>query len=378
MFVENPEALRKWYRDLQRHEERTARGGLHRLLARIMPRAKMPPQDAVFQNPRYVEFLQFYFKVGTVLGAFQEMGKIYFELMRDAMFGEETRDEMDEAEEREEEEKKERKLRGKDWLKFFICGAKRGKDKEERAEVKSDLKQDTATKKENGEASERKEKVDIFSDARKEARAEEVVEAKLDKTGVEEKNGIAKPVLNVDSTDEIIEELTDKLQDKTRLEQKDEQLLALDGKTDSPEDTEAKEQEKKEAKEEEEEEEDPLKRMCRQLLFNVGDYKETFTSCKAAIDEVVADEMMIVLPDAEVVGLVEGLVGELVNNAINLVPGEGTDEGVVDDIVSALSVPAVLAADGADTTTTATPLAGLETAGTDNALKIGARGDILC
>ena len=75
-----------WHKKLLRHEKRKAKGGLYRLFAGQPP--KLPPQDQVFQNPRYLEFLQFYFKIATSLGAFEELGLIYFELMKDAMFGE--------------------------------------------------------------------------------------------------------------------------------------------------------------------------------------------------------------------------------------------------------------------------------------------------
>merc|ERR1712173_65875 len=57
-------------------------------MARKKP--KLPPQESVFQNPRYMEFLQFHFKIATGLGAFQELGLIYFELMKDGLFKDTT------------------------------------------------------------------------------------------------------------------------------------------------------------------------------------------------------------------------------------------------------------------------------------------------
>ena len=82
--INNPEEVLKWYKNLLKYEEKKAKGGIHALLARKKP--KLPPQESVFQNPKYLEFLQFYFKVATALGAFQELGLIYFELMKDGLF----------------------------------------------------------------------------------------------------------------------------------------------------------------------------------------------------------------------------------------------------------------------------------------------------
>ena len=81
-----PEEISKWWEKLQKYERAQEAGGLRKLLHRKRPR--LPSQESVFQNPRYLEFLQFYFKIATSLGAFQELGLIYFELMKDSMFGE--------------------------------------------------------------------------------------------------------------------------------------------------------------------------------------------------------------------------------------------------------------------------------------------------
>ena len=73
-----------WYSSLRKYETRQEKGGIHKFFAGKAP--KLPSPDDVFANSRYMEFLQFYFKIATSLGAFQEMGLIYFELMKDEMF----------------------------------------------------------------------------------------------------------------------------------------------------------------------------------------------------------------------------------------------------------------------------------------------------
>ena len=73
-----------WYSSLRKYETRLEKGGIHKFFAGKAP--KLPSPDDVFANSRYMEFLQFYFKIATSLGAFQEMGLIYFELMKDEMF----------------------------------------------------------------------------------------------------------------------------------------------------------------------------------------------------------------------------------------------------------------------------------------------------
>merc|ERR1712106_97035 len=88
MNITNPEEIMKWYTWVEKYDRMKAKGGVYALLARKKP--KLPPQDKVFQNPRYMEFLQFYFKIATALGAFQELGLIYFELMKDGLFKDTT------------------------------------------------------------------------------------------------------------------------------------------------------------------------------------------------------------------------------------------------------------------------------------------------
>ena len=68
-----------------KYDRMKEKGGIYALMARNKP--KMPPQEKVFDNPRYMEFLQlFYFKIATSMGAFKELGLIYFELMKDGLF----------------------------------------------------------------------------------------------------------------------------------------------------------------------------------------------------------------------------------------------------------------------------------------------------
>jgi len=86
LSITSPEVFLSWHKNLLKYEKRVAKGGLYRLFSGKQP--KLPEQEQIFQNPRYLEFLQFYFKIATSLGAFQELGLVYFELMKDAMFGE--------------------------------------------------------------------------------------------------------------------------------------------------------------------------------------------------------------------------------------------------------------------------------------------------
>ena len=82
----------------------------------------------MFQNPRYLEFLQFYFKIATSLGAFQELGLIYFELMKDSMFGESKIQGFED----DLKEPVKLKIFSKDWFKS-IFKRKKPKDKDEKA-----------------------------------------------------------------------------------------------------------------------------------------------------------------------------------------------------------------------------------------------------
>merc|ERR1712106_447644 len=89
MNITNPEEIMKWYKKLEKYDRMKAKGGVYAFWAGKKP--KLPPQESVFQNPRYMEFLQFYFKIATALGAFQELGLIYFELMKDGLFKDTTK-----------------------------------------------------------------------------------------------------------------------------------------------------------------------------------------------------------------------------------------------------------------------------------------------
>lgn len=86
---------------------------------------KLPPQQFIFQSPRFVEFVHLYFKVATSLGGFQEMAKIYFEVMRDAMFDDDK--DKDELIEEDEESVVIIERFSKDWWKSFCCGCCKGK-----------------------------------------------------------------------------------------------------------------------------------------------------------------------------------------------------------------------------------------------------------
>ena len=82
--ITKPAEVLKWHEKMLKYDQMKAKGGIHAMLARNKP--KLPPQENVFDNPRYMEFLQFYFQIATALGAFQELGLIYFELMKDGLF----------------------------------------------------------------------------------------------------------------------------------------------------------------------------------------------------------------------------------------------------------------------------------------------------
>ena len=82
--ITSPRDVTRWHDKLEKFERMKGKGGIHSLMAGKKP--KMPSQENVFDNPRYMEFLQFYFKIATALGAFQELGLVYFELMKDGLF----------------------------------------------------------------------------------------------------------------------------------------------------------------------------------------------------------------------------------------------------------------------------------------------------
>ena len=82
--ISNPEEITRWHEKMLKYDRMKEKGGIYAMMARNKP--KMPPQEKVFDNPRYMEFLQFYFKIATSMGAFKELGLIYFELMKDGLF----------------------------------------------------------------------------------------------------------------------------------------------------------------------------------------------------------------------------------------------------------------------------------------------------
>ena len=94
--MHKPDIVRKWYRRTEKNKAKAESG-------EIVSPPKMPKQEDVFQNPRYVQFANLYFKIATSLGAFQELAQVYFEVMREDMFKEEKGkdDEFDDEEELE-------------------------------------------------------------------------------------------------------------------------------------------------------------------------------------------------------------------------------------------------------------------------------------
>ena len=90
--------LRTWYRKRIRHEDRVKEG-------RESKPPPMPPQEDVFSRwvltkdvkkisdncfycrQQFLKFANLYLKVGFVLGGFQELNSINFELVREEMFG---------------------------------------------------------------------------------------------------------------------------------------------------------------------------------------------------------------------------------------------------------------------------------------------------
>ena len=118
--INQPDKVLKWYKKLKKYEKRKEKGGIHKLMAGKPP--KMPKEEEVFQNPRYMEFLQFYFKIATSLGAFQEMGLIYFELMKDEMFGEGKKYEFD------SDNVKKAKPFSSGWFKNVVLGCTRSQE----------------------------------------------------------------------------------------------------------------------------------------------------------------------------------------------------------------------------------------------------------
>ena len=108
MNITKPQEMMTWYEKILKYDKMKENGGIQALLAGKKP--KMPAQEDVFDNPRYMEFLQFYFKIATAMGAFQELGLVYFELMKDGLFKDTTTPMV----------KKKTKMFSKDWFKKLL------------------------------------------------------------------------------------------------------------------------------------------------------------------------------------------------------------------------------------------------------------------
>eukprot|EP00096_Caligus_rogercresseyi_P007282 TRINITY_DN250_c0_g4_i1.p1 TRINITY_DN250_c0_g4~~TRINITY_DN250_c0_g4_i1.p1 ORF type:complete len:526 (-),score=116.81 TRINITY_DN250_c0_g4_i1:519-2096(-) len=77
MALKDPKKLTTWYKTLQLNEKK----GYNRF-------AEEPLAENVFSSERFPNFCHLYFKIATVLGGFQELGKIFFDVMKDSMFDE--------------------------------------------------------------------------------------------------------------------------------------------------------------------------------------------------------------------------------------------------------------------------------------------------
>ena len=66
-----------------------------RLFSFLLKKVEMPDIADVFGDTaggqRFIGFCHLYFKIATALGGFQELGRMYFDIMRDSMFAEEGR-----------------------------------------------------------------------------------------------------------------------------------------------------------------------------------------------------------------------------------------------------------------------------------------------
>ena len=61
----------------------------------------MPQQDQIFTRDNFLKFANLYLKVGYVLGGFQELNSINFELVRESMFSDGDTKHTPEADEHE-------------------------------------------------------------------------------------------------------------------------------------------------------------------------------------------------------------------------------------------------------------------------------------
>ena len=75
MMVPDHKKLLNWHKETERNKRR-----------RFKKQVDMPEYNEVFTSPRFAGFCHLYFKIATALGAFQELGSIYFEVMKDRMF----------------------------------------------------------------------------------------------------------------------------------------------------------------------------------------------------------------------------------------------------------------------------------------------------
>uniref|UniRef100_A0A0K2T6X4 CHK kinase-like domain-containing protein n=1 Tax=Lepeophtheirus salmonis TaxID=72036 RepID=A0A0K2T6X4_LEPSM len=77
MALKEPAKLISWYKILDRNEKK----GYKR-------HAEEPNINNIFSSERFPSFCLLYFKIATVLGGFQELGRIFFDVMKDSMFDE--------------------------------------------------------------------------------------------------------------------------------------------------------------------------------------------------------------------------------------------------------------------------------------------------
>lgn len=75
MDAEAAAKLLKWHKETCKNKRR-----------RFKRPEVMPEYGEVFSSPRFTAFCALYFSIANALGAFQELGKIYFDVMRENMF----------------------------------------------------------------------------------------------------------------------------------------------------------------------------------------------------------------------------------------------------------------------------------------------------
>ena len=82
--IPQPKKLLKWHKETEKNKTR-----------RFKKEVIKPEYNEVFTSPRFAGFCHLYFKIATALGAFQELGKIYFDVMKDSMFDKNPEDDFD-------------------------------------------------------------------------------------------------------------------------------------------------------------------------------------------------------------------------------------------------------------------------------------------